>query len=165
MDDLIRESMDGFQDVWRRVTGKPDPADETPVPPPAAAGADPLLAFIEEEANAAWESGTLARMFQGEARAVLTRHSAEGKRRLRRLRAEYFIASGRTAPEDGRRPMPAGKLDCLRELYLGACGLADRYEKAAGRTTDPALREMYTAFAADSRRRAGELRALLIANF
>ncbi len=165
MDDLIRESMDGFQDVWRRVTARPGPAEETPDPDQPHTCRDPLPALIREEARAAFESGALARMLQGDGRALLTRHAAEGNRRLRRLRAEYFIATGRTSREDGRHPMPAGKLDCLRELYLRTCGLADGYEQAAGRTGDPVLRELYSAFADDSRRRAKELRALLIASF
>ena len=162
MDDLIRESMEGFDDVWRRVAGKQE-AEQPPAPEPCEQ--DPLPALIRREACAAAQSAALARMCQGDGRTILTRHAVEAKRRLRRLRAEQFIAAGHADAGDGPCPMPDGKLAALRALYLGALAVGGEYEKAAKLAADPALAELFTAFAGDSRRRAKELRALLVESF
>ena len=58
-----------------------------------------------------------------------------------------------------------GRQAALRRLYLDAAALADSYEKAAGEADDAALQEVLAAFAAESRVRAKELRALLIDSF
>ena len=162
MEDLIRESMDGFDEVWRRVTGKPVTGciGKTYTPE------DTLAALISGEACAAQASAALAKACQGQTRQVLARHVAEAKARLRRLRAEYFIAVGAAAPEPGPCPTaPEGRQAAMRRLWLDATALADRYEKAAGEADDAALKEVLAAFAVDSRARAQELRALLVASF
>ncbi len=161
MDDLIRESMDGFDEVWRRVTERP----ETECAGKAPAPEDILTDLITGEACAAQVSTALARVCRGEARQTLARHAGQAKERLRRLRAEYFIAAGAAAPAPGPRPMTEGHLASLRRLWLDAAALADRYEKAAGEAKDAALREVLAAFARESKLRARELRALLVASF
>ena len=166
MDDLIKESMDGFDQLWQRVTGGPQQTQEHP---PAQERTydweDVLLGFIHEETCASLLSASLARMSQGDARAALARHAGEAKKRLRRLRAEHFIAAG---VEDGGNEQcraPEGRLASLRGLYLQAQDLAVRYEQAAGDIADPVLGEVLSAFADANRRRAQELRALLVASF
>ena len=161
MDDLIRESMDGFDEVWRRVTGKPGTgcAERT------YTTEDMLAPLIAGEDCAAQVSAALARMCQDQARQVLARHAAGAKARLRRLRAEYFIAGGAAAPAQGPCPMTEGRQAALRRLYLDAVALTDRYEKAAGAAADDALKEALDAFARESELRARELRALLVASF
>lgn len=161
MDDLIRESMDGFDEVWRRVTGKPGTgcAERTYAPE------DMLAALIAGEACAAGQSAALAKVCQGQARQVLARHAAGAKARLRRLRAEYFIAGGTAAPDPGQCSPAEGRQAALRRLYLDAVALTDRYEKAAGAAADDALKEALDAFARESELRARELRALLVASF
>ena len=163
MDDLIRESMEGFDDVWRRVTGKQEA--DTPPTPEICPREDTLASLIRREACAAMQSAALARMCRGDGRALLTRHAGETKRRLRRLRAEQFIAAGHADAGGGPCPLPDGKLAALRALYLGAVALGEAYEKAGAETSDPALAELFAAFAGDSRRRAKELRALLVDSF
>ena len=166
MDDLIRESMEGFDTLWQRVTGGAQQTEEHPSAQEHTYDwEDVLLGFIHEESCAAGLSAALARMSQGDARAVLARQAGEAKTRLRRLRAEHFIAAG---VEDGGNEQcraPAGRLASLRGLYLQAQDLAARYEKAAGAVADPALGEVFSAFADASRRRARELRDLLVASF
>ena len=166
MDDLIKESMEGFDQLWQRVTGTGEAqAQQAPARERTYDWEDALLGFIHEEACAALLSASLARMSLGDAKAVLSRHAGEAKMRLRRLRAEHFIAAG---VEDGGNEQcraPEGRLACLRGLYLQAQDLAGRYEKAAGAVADPALGEVLSAFADASRRRVRELRALLVASF
>ena len=161
MDDLIRESMDGFDEVWRRVTGRPG----TGCVGKAPAAEEILTALIQAEACAAQMSAALARICQGQARQVLARHAAGAKARLRRLRAEYFIAAGAAAPVPGPCPVTEGRQAALRRLYLDAAALADRYEQAAGEAEDEALKEVLAAFTRESRVRAKELRALLVESF
>ena len=168
MDDLIRESMEGFDDVWRRVTGRPE-VDQAPTPSSCPPGIctpeDTLSGLIDQEACAAFQSAALARMCQGDGRTILMRHAAEAKRRLRRLRAEQFIAEGQAVAGRKRCPMPDEKLIALRSLYLRASALGEAHEKAAGLASDPVLAEVFKAFAEENRRRAKELRALLVESF
>ena len=161
MDDLIRESMDGFDEVWRRVTGK----SGTGCTERTYTTEDMLAPLIAGEAYAAQMSAALARVCQGQARQTLSRHAAGAKARLRRLRAEYFIAGGAAAPAPGPCPMTEGRQAALRRLFLDAVALADRYEKAAGAAADAALKEALDTFARESELRARELRVLLVACF
>ena len=161
MDDLIRESMDGFDEVWRRVTARPG----TGCTERTYAPEDMLAPLLAGEACAAKVSAALARACRGEARQVLTGHAGRANVRLRRLRAEYFLAAGTAAPEPGPCPMPEGRQAALRRLWLDAGVLADRYEKAAGEADDADLKEVLAAFARESKVRARELRTLLVASF
>lgn len=162
MDDMIQQSLEGFDSLWRRVSCPEDA-------PPRAAGMlsqeDALLGLIHDETCAAASAEVLARMFQGAARTTLLRHAAEARRHLRRLRAEYFIATGVPGGTNEDCRAPGGRLSALRSALLQAGDMADRYAAAAERTDCPALGEALAAFAADERRRAGELRSLVIGSF
>ena len=163
MDETLKESLEQFDSLWRRVC----PQDECPVGQKAGTYSleDALLGFIHDEICAGVCASALARMCRGEGRALLLRHAAEAKRHLRRLRAEYFIATGVTAgTNEDCRVMPTG-LPALRTAFLQAGDLAARYEDAAERTDSPELREVFLAFASDVRRRARETRSLLIDSF
>lgn len=168
MDDaLIQESLAGFDSVWQRVARRGD-GPETPNTPVGAktySQEDALLGFIHEETCAAASASSLARMFQGDGRAVLQRQAVAAQRHLRRLRAEYFILTGVTcgANEDCRSTN--GKLASLRSFYLQACELAERYTQAAEKAGDEALQGIFLAFAEDEHRHAQEARSLLIDNF
>ena len=162
MDEMINESLAGFDSVWQRVTAKHDcPLESCP-----AAGTyseeDTLLGLIHDETCAAVQSTALARMFQSDGRAMLTGHANQAKRHLKRLRAEYFIATGITGGSNEDCRAVNGKLASLRSLFLQAGDLAERYEKAAEQTESETLREVFLTFAADAHHRAQELRALLI---
>ncbi len=162
MDDMLKESLEGFENLWQRVTCR----QETPVEPrDTYSMEDMLLAFIHDETCTATAASALARMVQGDGRAALQRHAAEAKRRLRRLRAEYFILTGVPGGSNQDcRPL-SGALPGLRTELLRAGDMAARYELAAKKTDDAALGEAFAAFAQDERRRARELRALIIGSF
>ena len=161
MDDMLTESLAGFDAVWRRVTGRGDmPGDDAPL-----ALTEALRALMGGEACAAATASSLARAFRGDDRAALLRHAAEARRHLRRLRAEYFIATGSGGVPMGDCPPSAGALNGLRALLLQAEDMAARYERAAERADSGELRQTLAAFAEDERRRARETRALLIGRF
>lgn len=158
-DDLIKDSLTGFDDVWKRVTGSSAPLSE------AYSEETMLRELIHSETCAAQYAAALARMFQGDGRAVLVRHAADAKRHGRRLRAEYYIRTGVSpAPMDNCQGV-SGKLASLRSALLDADALAERYDHAGSHTDSEELRQVYQTFAADARRRAQETRALLIENF
>lgn len=162
MEELIKESLEGFDGVWQRVTGRDGPpADRTG----AYDEEDALLRLIHQEACAAVYAGSLAKMLQGDGRALLLRHAAEAKRHLRRLRAEYFIATGVADGGNEDCRSVTGKLASLRTAFLQAEELAAQYDSAAAHTSCPALREVFAAFADETRRRARETRSLLIESF
>lgn len=162
MDEMLKESLDGFDDLWQRVSGG------TKTPPERAdtySLEDTLLALIHDETCAAVYSGALARLFPGDDRAVLRRHADEARRHMRRLRAEYFIATGVTAGSNEDCRALDGRLPALRTALLQADEMAERYENASKREEWAPLRELFAAFAADERRRARELRSLIIGKF
>ncbi len=163
-DELLRESLAGFDALWRRVTGQEEdrPDDNTPEDGRPLEGALPRL--ISEEACAAAQTAALARLYQGESRSLLTRLSAEARRHLRRLRAEYYILTGADAGTAADCRPAGGKLASLRQIYLRAERLALLYERAAGLADGPA-RDALGELAEDERRAARQLRALLVASF
>lgn len=163
-DDMIKESLDSFPAVWQRVTCRESIAAGQP-PAPAFDEDEALRIFLHDETCTANSAASLSRQFQGDGRAMLQRHAADAKRRLRRLRAEYFIRTGATPPALDDCPGVTGKMASLRAMFLRSNDIAERYAQAAEQTGSPELRELYGAFAADERRCAQELRALLIESF
>lgn len=159
MDD-INASLAGFDALWQRVTGH----EPRPALPPAFDPEDALLGFIQEETCAAARSAALARQFQGEPRAALQRQTELARQHVRRLRAERFIITGLAGADKVDCRMPAEKPAALRAAYLRAAALAERYD-AAAHAAGGELAELFTAFAADARVRARELRALVVACF
>ena len=165
MDEQILDSIAHFGPLWQRVTGQ---TPETSGPAQAERTypmQDALLLFIHDEICAAAGAAALAKGSPPDGRTVLSRHAADARRHLRRLRAEYFILTGLMAGgNDDCRPA-AGKLASLREAYLQAGSLAARYAQAAEQADQPELAEVFAGFAADERRRGQELRALLVGSF
>ena len=159
MDEMLKESLDGFDDLWQRVSGG------AKTPPERDSLEDALLALIHDETCAVAYASALAQLFPGEDRTVLRRHAGEARRHMRRLRAEYFIATGVTAGSNEDCRALDGKLPGLRTALLQADEMAARYENAAKREEWATLRDMFAAFAADEQRRARELRALIIGKF
>ena len=164
MDDMIRDSLAGFGQLWQRVScagesAEPGRGADTYSPE------DTLLALIHDEICTGAYVSALARMFQGDGRALLQRHAAEARRHLRRLRAEHFIITGVEGGAHQDCRSLSGRLPALRAVLLQAADMAERYAAAAERTDCPELREVFSAFAADERRRARETRSLLIDSF
>lgn len=167
MDDILKDGLDGFDAVWQRVTGQSTQTGPLPPTHPAGPGGtrpleDALLGLIHDETCAALSAASLARSFQADGRAVLQRLAAGSRRRLRRLRAEYFIATGVAAGSNEDCRGTAGKLASLRAVYLQERDLAARYGEASEREDCPELAEAFAAFAQEARQGAREARALLI---
>ncbi len=162
-DNRIKDSLAGFNAVWRRVTGTEEarPDGRTPLYDEE----DALARFIRDELCAASHTASLARMFQGSRRAVLLRHAAEASRHARHLRAEYFIRTGAMPEPGGGCRRANGKLASLRAILLQDRRMADGYENAAYAAGSAELRQLYQTFAADARRQAQEIRILLIESF
>lgn len=162
MDDMLKESLEGFESLWQRVSCQQERPEG---PADTFSTEDMLLTFIHDETCAAARAAALARMVQGDGRTALLRHAAEAKRHLRRLRAEYFILTGGTgAANQDCRPL-SSRLPALRTELLQAGDMAARYGMAAEKTDEAPLREVFAAFAEDERCRARELRTLIIGSF
>lgn len=165
MDESILESLEGFDAVWQRVTGRDTAPDRAPDPPERDGTAAVLARFIQEETCAAIWAAALARHFGGEARSLLLRQAADARRHLKRLRAEHFIAAGAEPEWRPNCRALSGKLASLRSLHLLARDRAAAYGREAERTVAPELREMFAAFAGDEARHVRESRQLIIACF
>ncbi len=173
MDDILKGSLSDFDAVWQRVTGQGGDDDDrnTPVcdrpagPEKAPVPEDALLLLIHDETCAGACAAALSRSFPADGRAVLQRIAAGSQRRLRRLRAEWFIATGVAGGGNEDCGRPAEKLASLRAIYLQLRTLAERYDAASDKTPDPDLRDALAAFADQARCAAREARALLIDSF
>ena len=159
MDDTIKESLDGFEALWRRVRCPGEPSAHAHSPEEA------LLDLVRREASAAAYTAALAGTFRGDSRALLQRHAAQARAHLRRLRAEYFIATGVAAGVKEDRRAPDARLTALRTVLLQARDMAEAYERAADLTDCPELREVFQTFAQDERNRFREIRALVVGSF
>ena len=164
-DDMIKDSLEGFDAVWQRVTCRDETAAAPQIAAPAFSEEETLRGFIVDETCAQVYAAGLARAFQGEGRTILQRLAGDAKRRARRLRAEYFIRTGAMPPSGGDCPDTMGRLASLRAMLLQAEDMTARYTQAAERTAGPELHELYQIYAAEQRRRAQEVRALLIESF
>ena len=158
--DWIKQSLAGFDTVWQRVAGDHGPPHEE-----VYSEENVLRKLIHSEICAARQASSLARMFQGDGRAILLRHAADAKRHIRRLRAEYFIHTGICPDRDSDCQEPCGKLASLRAALFQTNERADMYTQAAKQTESAELRQMYETFACDAMRHAREIRALLIESF
>lgn len=165
MDDMIKESLDGFPDLWKRVSCQPQSPPEQEAKADTYSQEDTLLGLIHDETCTGVYAAALARMCPADGRAVLQRHAAQARRHLRRLRAEYFLATGVTGGCNEDCRAMGDKLPALRAEFLRAGDMAERYEQAAERADSPELRDVFTSFAADERCRARELRSLVIGSF
>lgn len=165
MDSQIMESISGFDALWQRVTGREEPERRGDTAESTYTLADALRRLIREQACAAAGAAALARLMQGEGRAVLARQAAEGRRQLRRLQAEHYILTGVSASPTGDCPTTAGRLSSLREAFLRAGRLAQLYGQAAHLADSAELAQTLEGFAAAEQGRARQLRALLVENF
>ena len=164
-DEYLKESLAGFDALWQRVTGRePDRTDSAPAQDACPLG-DALLALIGAETRAAAEAAVLARQCQGESRGMLQRQVSEARRRLRRLRAEYYILTGAEAVAETDFRPAGSRLACLRRAYLRAEHLAGQYEQAAALAGCGPLRDALAGFAGDAECAARQLRALLVDSF
>lgn len=165
MNETLMESLTGFDAVWQRVTARTELPDRSEDRQEQRTQQDTLTILIREQTRAIAVTTALARMSQGDGRTTLLRHAAEEKCRLRRLRAEYYILTGLTASGSSDCRAVQGRLPLLRDAFLQAGDLARRYEDARSQADSPELADAFAAFAAQERRRAGELRTLLTESF
>lgn len=144
-----------FDAVWRRVMG--DDRESGPLSNPKSQRADQgedekLRRFMDDEACDAQFYATLACKYTGMARQILQRISSDEKCHLKRLRARYFILTGKTYTLPDTCPLIYSPADALRRKYSGEKEGAQAYLDAAEQTGDPDLRDTYLALSQDEAR-------------
>ena len=158
----IQESLRSFERVWQRAAGS---ASIPGPPPPVREDKGNLSSLLRGEAAAAKMAGDLACRLSGGDRAVMIRHQAAARRRLRRLRGELFLQDGIR----NQQTPPAGKksrlLDDLRDAYRGDLRCAKAYEQAAAEASDPEQKALFLRYAGQRRAEAGEKRSLILNRF
>lgn len=164
MDSEILESLAGFDALWQRVTGREEPERSAPAQTTYALERA-LRRLMEEEACAAREAAALAGVSRSAARGTLARQAGDAKRRLRRLRAEYYILTGTAAPGGGDCPAASNGLERLRAAFLQAGRMAEQYRQAARLADGGELSQTLDGFAEEQTVRARQLRALLVERF
>lgn len=150
--DMNEFTLDGFEEIWARVQGF-----EEELPPPEPERADPLLRFLEQEAeSAAFERELCCRLQSME---PLHRCTCE---RFGLLRSLWFLKTGeRFSLKSKCCTLRGPLLQDLRKDYLAVSDRADRYAAAAMESADPELRETYADLSKQSREHAERLKTII----
>jgi rubrerythrin len=148
---------DRFDAVWRRVmSGGTEDAQRPGAKPkahdPSAAEAGRLRSFMDDEATDAQIYGLLARKFRGRTRQTLLCLSSEERCHLKKLRAKYFILTGRTYAPPAACPFARNVPETLRLKVMDEAESAKAYLDAADETGYAELAETYRALASDETR-------------
>lgn len=77
------------------------------------------------------------------------------------LEREYFLLTGDTYYPEERASAPGSLISLLRNVYIRSENAVETFKKAAQDTDSPHLRAVYSDIAADSRRMAVRLRAIV----
>ncbi len=149
---------DKFDAVWQRVMsenaapGAPSTGAET-----YKSGAGPdesaqLRAFMDDEHCDAQLYELLASGTGGRTRQIFGRIAADERRHLRKLKAKYFILTGRTYTPPVSCPFVCSGPETLRQKVRGEAEGAAAYLDAANETGYADLAETYRALSADETR-------------
>ena len=146
--DMNEFTLDGFEAIWARVQGRTEE-----LPPTEPERDDPLLRFLEQEAeSAAFERELVCRLQWME---PLHRCTCE---RFQLLRSLWFLKTGeRFSLKSKCCTLRGPLLQDLRKDYLAVSERADRYAAAAMETADPDLRETYAELSKQSKTHAERL--------
>ncbi len=162
MDEHILQSLENFDELWRRVSIPLLPA-ASPATPVLMRSADPLTELIALGHGAARRYEQLAARSVGGTAQLLRRHRDQCRSLVRRLEGEFFLLHGRPTKV---KPLPSGKQErpeALRSAYLTELDIAGHCEAAADE--DEALSPFYRQMAAEARHRAEEDRRLVLQCF
>lgn len=144
-----------FDAVWQRV--RPDLAASAPAPVKPGCHAEDkeaarLRELMTQEAYDARFYGALAAKCSGHMRRVLSRLSADELCHLRRLRAQYFILTGKSYTPPNTCPVVHSVPDALRRRYSGEKDGAAAYKADAENTRDENLKDTYLALSDEEAR-------------
>lgn len=157
MDDTsIKDSLSGFEEVWQRVGGGPDP-ENAAVSDAAPGEAERLRAFMVSAANAAVQYSSLARRFKSAA-SLLNLLAAEERSHLRALSLEYYLLTGDTFIPKPGVPETDGLLSILRRAWQAEGRSEQSYLSASAISP---LGPLYRAHAENERRHRSLLRGLI----
>lgn len=159
-----------FDAVWQRIlTDKPGAAVTPKASGEANASGEPfdglvktapvsegdlkrMREFMDDEAGDAITYAELAGMCSGCCRQTLLKMSADEKKHLKKLRAQYFIRTGKTYTPPGCCPLIRTFGETLRLKYTGELEGSQSYRSASGETRDGELAALYATFAEDEKR-------------
>ncbi len=165
MDEHILQNLKNFEAVWQRVSA---PLLPNTAPPPSLSlptQGDTSAIFYRRAVVAARRYERLASLSGGSSAKLLARHAAEERAQARRLRAEYYLQSGKTPTSPKAKTVKLPRTALLREACLFALDSAERFERAAEEAGAEELATLYRRYAEAERRRAAEDRSLLLQCF
>lgn len=149
-----------FNAVWQRVTG----GDCNTSDIGRYAGPDSiseLQSFIDGESQDVKLYATLAAMCPGSFRTAVLRLASEERSYLKRLRAQYFILTGKTYLPADACPLVYSLADTLRLKYAAELDAAAAYTAAAETVPRPDLSDTYHDLSAGKTRHARTLCCLI----
>lgn len=142
-----------FEAVWQRVTNDRQACDVKSM----------LEAFIADEAaDAAFYSALANRTASRNAQRRFVSLSRDESSHLKRLQGTYFLLTGDSfVPKHVRPNVPASLLEALRNRYIAERRGTAAYDDAASKVPDEDISGLFRQLAADERRHAGEITALV----
>lgn len=157
-----------FNRVWERVRAA---KNEGPLQPerlslnkPAPLNVKSVLeGFIENEvSDSGYYFALASRTAQQNAKRVFTQLANDEKRHARQLQTAYFLLTGNSyAAKKPAKTPPRSILEALRQRYSAENEGAAEYIKAAERTENPELKQLFLELAKDEKRHAAEIKGLV----
>ena len=99
------------------------------------------------------KGGPVENVFQSTAR--------DERRHEKMLQTEFFLLTGDTCPPCDEQPSAPYLLEAVRKQYIEEVRSAENYERAAKDSPSPRSSALYSQIAADERRHAAAMRALV----
>ena len=146
---------DKFDAVWRRVmsenAGQNAQLENTPMKTDGndVIETDRLRKFMDDEVCDARLYELVASKVSVRTRQTLLKIAADERRHLKKLRAKYFILTGKTYTPPDSCPYTRYVPETLRQKVKGEAEGAKAYRAAADETGHPGLAETYRQLAAD----------------
>ncbi|MBQ8975226.1 MAG: hypothetical protein IJ072_05845 [Oscillospiraceae bacterium] len=132
-----------FDRVWQRVV---EAQPQIQAQPSAKGGEELLREFMDSTAlGIKYYVALYSRL--GERREAVGAIVRQQRRELRRLRAAYFILTGKTYAPQTVKARITGTADALRRRYIAEGESAEAYARAAANTTERDISGLFTELA------------------
>lgn len=164
MDTDLKFDRAKFDEIWQRVmpgTNENNINVQSEQKPTETHEAGQLRDFMDDEANDVQTYCVLASKCSDSTRQTLLRISSDERCHLKKLKAKYFILTGKTYTPPNACPLIYSVSETLRQKYIGEKDGAAAYLAAAEKTSNPELKDTYLALSEDEARHSKLISCLI----
>ncbi len=150
-----------FDAVWRRVMKAGSYTPDAPPVPAVPGDAETLRAFMDDEYCDARVYAALSAKSRGSMRQTLQHIAADERYHYKKLKAKYYILTGKTYTPPGSCPYVRSVAETLRLRYTAERQGAEAYADAAAETYSAELAALYKSLGAEEAQHAEQIGSLL----